>query len=228
MRPARGRKRWRTSGQSAIQSTRESREPQHAKRYQKIPVTWKAAQQAVRRSRAPAHADRRCRTVARRNRHAEVPASTAMACPVIAAARSETRKAPGWRRRRPTCRAAGTREPQRRCTTTSGRAGGHVGRRRNRQHGVDADTALARFARQRPRHAEERRLRRRIGRLPRHAGDGGQGRDVDNAAAPAVHHLRQHRPAAAKEPSRLTSMTVVPVAIGRHGEQRLAPHRRRC
>jgi hypothetical protein len=41
---------------------------------------------------------------------------------------------------------------------------------------------------------------------------------------PAVHHLRQDRAAAAKRAGEVDVHDVVPVAIGRHGQQRLAPH----
>ena len=82
--------------------------------------------------------------------HAEAPASTTSAWPVMAAARSESRKSDGiGDRRRRRCRRAGTRRRAARSTAAAGSAGGQVGGDEAGHHGVDPHAAPADLAGQR-------------------------------------------------------------------------------
>ena len=155
---------------------------------------------------------------------AELPASTIRHCPVMAAARSESRNATAWATSRGDVPAG--RHSWARSRATSGAARPAVMSVATKPGStvLIADVAPPHLARQRARQAEERRLRGRVGRLPWAAGHRRERRHLHDGAAPAVHHRPEHGAATAEGAAEIDVERLVPVAIGGHRRQRGEGH----
>jgi len=97
----------------------------------------------------------------------------------------------------------------------------HVGFDKAGNHGIDANVFCAEFRRQRAGERQQRAFGRGVIGLPHHANEAGDGREIDDDAAPRTKHWARHRLAPAVNAIEVRINHAVPVVRRHEHEKRV-------